>query len=182
MPSGESLFVAAALVLATPAPAAGPYRIDPARSFLVAVTGVFGGRDNVRVRFPVREGRVDYEPQASGRTRIALSVDARSAQGTAAVVSAASAALQPDRFPVISFRSRELDLRGGSAQGLGDLTLHGVTQPVGFTISSEQSADGSGLRLRGHARIRRSDFGLPGSAPLARDTVELCFDVTLRPG
>jgi polyisoprenoid-binding protein YceI len=190
MPPAIVLFLAVALSVGTPelgfaqAPgpvAAGAYRIDPTLSFLVAATGFLGQGNNLRVRFPIREGSVDYEPTVPDRTRIALSVDARSMQGNAAVVRAAGAALEPDRFPLIGFLARELDLRQGSAEVTGDLSLHGVTRPVRFTISSDKAVDGDGVRLRGRGRIRRSDFGLPGSAPFASDTVELRFDVTFRP-
>jgi polyisoprenoid-binding protein YceI len=163
---------------------AGSYRLEAARSSLQAVTGFFGGRDNVRLRFPAVSGQVEYDPAAAERSVVRLEVQSGVIQGDyPAATRAAAFSLEPRRFPVIRFMSRDFDLRrGGEGELTGDLTLHGVTRPVTLAVNVESDGrETRTLRFTGTGQIRRSDFGVRPPAPFARDHIELRFDVTFAP-
>ena len=163
---------------------AGAYRLEPARSSLVAVTGFFGQPDNVRLRFPALSGQVDYDPGAPELSRVRLEVEVASLHGDMPwITRSVLASLEPGRYPVIRFMSRDLDLRRtGSAQISGELTLHGVTRPVALDISIENDGSESRtLRFTGTGHIRRSDFGVRAPGPFSRDRIDLRFDVTFLP-
>ena len=87
--------------------------------------------------------------------------------------------LDARRFPQITFRSTGIIVTGPhAARVTGDVTLHGVTQPL--TLAATLQGAGVdpithkytvGFELSG--RIRRSDFGVKTDLPLVGDDVEL---------
>lgn len=70
-----------------------------------------------------------------------------------------------DHFPTITFRSRRIEPgRDGALRLLGDLTIRGVSRPIGLDLHSEgiiQDPWGSRRAgFSGSVRIKRSDFGI----------------------
>ena len=64
----------------------------------------------------------------------------------------------------------------------GDLTLHGVTQPVTFNVTllpvKNKDEKNAGMVLfKAGTTIRRSDFGMDTLSRVVNDKVELCMSV-----
>lgn len=92
--------------------------------------------------------------------------------------------LLPDRYPDISFRSKEVegkasnneyDLRIG-----GDLTLLGITRHI--DIPTHVILTGNDLRARGEFSINRSDFKVKATSAVhglirVRDRIKFTFDI-----
>jgi polyisoprenoid-binding protein YceI len=161
---------------------AGAYLLEASRSKLIARI-TFLGFANHSTSFSQLGGRLDYNPQEWESTRVLVTVDARSLSGPESVVGREmTALLEPDRFPVILFRSRELVMDHDHPRLVGDLTLHGVTRTITLNLRfpgrrGDEQADRARVVLSGSGRIRRSDFGMAAMRGLVRDQVDLSFEV-----
>jgi len=77
-----------------------------------------------------------------------------------------------EKYPTLTFKSTNIDSTGGADYEVtGDLTLHGVTKPVTFTVEdvSEPSKDPWGnqrIGLSATTKINRKDFGLEWNSAL----------------
>ncbi|MBM4116435.1 YceI family protein [bacterium] len=77
--------------------------------------------------------------------------------------------LETERFPVASFRADSLIAAPGRlAPGetavltlAGELSLHGVTQPLLTPVSVTLSADGAALAVRAEFTVKLADFAIP---------------------
>jgi len=161
------------------------YRVDPARSRLVARTFKDGlaarlAHDHTIEATEVT-GTVEYEPNAPEATRITVEArtvslrvddaDARRALGLAGLPSAsdreeigkamrAPGQLDVGRFSVVRFASSRTERQpDGRLLLTGALTLHGVSREV--TLPVEIRSDGDGFRGQGTLRLQPSAFGIP---------------------
>lgn len=85
-----------------------------------------------------------------------------------------------ENFPDILFVSKGFEWTSAkSALMKGDLTLHGITRAVTFTVElqEESAADNNGVLVKASTRLQRSDFGMDGLSSLVSDTVQLCMTV-----
>jgi polyisoprenoid-binding protein YceI len=93
--------------------------------------------------------------------------------------------LDVEKFPTLTFKSTNIDSTGGADYAVtGDLTLHGVTKSVTFTVEdvSEPSKDPWGnhrIGLSGSTKINRKDFGLTWNSPLETGGVLVGEEVTI---
>lgn len=89
------------------------------------------------------------------------------------------------QYPTITFRSTQARPGSGqTAQVVGDLTLHGVTQPVTLQVSdiSEEITDPWGnprFAATATTQIKRSDFGVTFNAPVESGGVMLSDEVAV---
>jgi polyisoprenoid-binding protein YceI len=88
------------------------------------------------------------------------------------------------RYPEIAFRATSLERLGGDrVEGLGELTIKGVTQPVKLSgILSEPATDPFGrerLGLRLETSIDRTQYGVSWNAPNQSGGDYLANDVKL---
>jgi polyisoprenoid-binding protein YceI len=159
------------------APPAGQFRLDQARSSVIAKVRYLGLLEYA-MRFKRVDGWLDVDPARPGEARLSVSVDARSFDdaGDAATREVASDILDADRRPRITFDAFATGLTGRGAVSLpGRLTFRGLTKPVTFRVTAVQSnapADG-GLAYCATTVIRRSDFGSKSWAGLVGDRIEL---------
>ena len=90
-----------------------------------------------------------------------------------------------EKFPTLSFRSRRVNRVGeGELAVAGDLTIHGVTREVVFTVEgpSAPAKDPWGntrVGLAATTRINRKDFGLTWNAALETGGILVGDDVTI---
>jgi polyisoprenoid-binding protein YceI len=90
-----------------------------------------------------------------------------------------------DQFPTLTFKSTKVTSSGGGDYAVtGDLTLHGVTKSVTFSVEdvSEPSKDPWGnlrIGLSASTKINRKDFGLSWNAALETGGVLVGEDVTI---
>lgn len=80
------------------------------------------------------------------------------------------------QFPAISFTSTSVKPAEGGYEVTGDLTLHGVTKPVTFTLKGGAAAEfPKGVSRTGFSTgqivIKRSDFGVGKPMPVLGDEV-----------
>lgn len=86
------------------------------------------------------------------------------------------------QYPVMTFSSKKVTAApDGSFDVAGNLTLHGVTQPVSFNVKFMGEGDDpwGGFRngFHGHATIRRSDFGMTFMIPGVGDEIRIILSV-----
>jgi polyisoprenoid-binding protein YceI len=153
----------AAVLVASPALAADTYAIDPVHSGVSFKIGHLG-LSNVHGRFDDFGGGFTIDPDASKCsfevTIKTESVDTNNKQRDTHLRS-------PDffnskQFPEITFRSTAVKAVEGGYEVTGDLTLHGVTKPVTFSLKGGKTAEfPKGVTRTGYTGdlvIKRSDF------------------------
>jgi len=84
------------------------------------------------------------------------------------------------RYPQMTFHSSQVQFAGdGRAVANGELTLHGVTRPVGLAISGlgcpGVRTAGDSCSFSAHARIKRSDFGFAHGLLTGGDMVDIAI-------
>jgi polyisoprenoid-binding protein YceI len=80
------------------------------------------------------------------------------------------------QFATISFKSTQVKKSEAAYEVTGDLTLHGVTKPVTFTIAHTGTANSRGKEIVGFettVEIKRSEFGMTNMIGPAGDEVRL---------
>jgi polyisoprenoid-binding protein YceI len=88
--------------------------------------------------------------------------------------------LDAGRFAEIVFVSSSVKPSGESAYTVdGNLTLHGATHPLAFTVSLLNG------HYKGKARLKQTDFGIPpislfGGSVKVKDEIEISFDIVLK--
>jgi polyisoprenoid-binding protein YceI len=129
---------------------------------------------NVRGEFTRLSGGIAYDPADPANSSIdatidAASVNTREAQRDAHLKSADF--FDVERFPTLTFRSKEVAVRDGEGNVKGDLTMHGVTREVvlrveGPTPESKDPWGNMRIGATATAKINRKDFGLNWNAAL----------------
>jgi polyisoprenoid-binding protein YceI len=88
-----------------------------------------------------------------------------------------------ERYPELSFESREVELSGESLTVRGDITIRGITHPVELkgTVSEPLTdyANRGRIGLQLEASIDRTAFGVDWNAPLPSGEPALANDVKL---
>ena len=87
--------------------------------------------------------------------------------------------LHPSKYPIINFRSTNIQEKDGTYHVKGELTLHGVTRPIEFDAKTTTGKD-----LKGRVTIAQKDFGIkPYKALLGtlkvKNEVDIAFDLSL---
>ncbi len=84
-----------------------------------------------------------------------------------------------ERFPELTFRSRDIRLDGEQVEVDGEITIKGVTKPIVLTGSvTGPVADRIGIELE--TVVDRREFGLDWNAPLPTGGFAVGNDVTIR--
>lgn len=162
--------------------APGAYVLDQRRANLTVRLNILGAYAYA-TRFTRLDGSFTFDPARLGSAQVTINVDPRSMVDQASIVGRRMLAiLDPDRFPTITFVSRELRFTDGRPALLGSLTMHGVTRPVTLGMAfhgATPESPGAAVRTRfsGTGRIRRSDFGMATLHGLAGDQIDLAFQV-----
>ncbi|MGA3096638.1 MAG: YceI family protein [Bryobacteraceae bacterium] len=129
---------------------------------------------NVRGEFTKLSGSIAYDPADPASSSIDATIDAasintREAQRDAHLKSADF--FDVERFPVLTFRGKEVGIRDGEGTVKGDLTMHGVTREVvlrveGPTPEAKDPWGNMRIGATATAKINRKDFGLNWNAAL----------------
>lgn len=149
---------------------------------------------HVKGEFTKVTGTVVYDEADPSASKIEASIDAstistRDAQRDGHLKSADF--LDVEKFPEITFKSNKVTSTGGGTFDMsGDLTIHGVSQPVTLKVEefTAEVKDPWGNMRRGSSadtRINRKDFGLAWNAALEAggfligDTLDIHIDIEL---
>ena len=169
----RSAFAAAALLAAVSAAQAAEWKILPGGTLTFA--GAQAG-EKFWGRFDRFDARISFDPEKLAEAKIVVTVD---------VASAATGDKQRDTalpdadwfdisaFPQARFESRRVTRTATGYEAVGDLTLRGVRKEIRlpFTLA----IDGRKAEAKGHADLRRDDFGV-GQGQWASDEW-ISFDV-----
>ncbi|MFL6451749.1 MAG: YceI family protein [Bryobacteraceae bacterium] len=169
------------------------WKVDPNHS-----TAGFAVRhmmvSTVHGSFSGLKGTVEYDPANLGASKANLTIDAttvdtRNENRDKDLRSAKF--FDVEKYPTITFVSKHVIPEGQSKfQLVGDMTMHGVTKEVTFTVEGPMPAvkDAKGSLHSGAtatAKINRKDFGLTWSGPLegggvtVGDEVELTVEIEM---
>jgi polyisoprenoid-binding protein YceI len=178
------------------------YRFDPARSrftvqaFADGLLSFLGHSPT----FAIRDfaGAVEFVDDLIARMRLELSVGAQSLAALGDLPAGdrreieertRQEVLESGAFPEVTFRGAAADVEkvetGRYRMALeGTLTLRGVTRP--YRGEAELTMFADGLRLRGEAGLRVSEFGIApvtalGGTLRLKDAVKFVFDLAGRP-
>lgn len=166
------------------------YAIDPAHSAVhFSVRHMM--LSNVRGEFTKLSGSISYNPENAAGSSIDASIDAtsintRNADRDTHLKSADF--LDVEKFPTITFKSRQIELNSDGAKVTGDLTIHGVTREITLDVEGPTSEvkDPWGKQRVGAsatAKLSRKDFGLVWNATLETggvmvgDEVKITIDI-----
>jgi polyisoprenoid-binding protein YceI len=129
---------------------------------------------NVRGEFTRLSGSIAYDPDDPANSSVDATIDAasintRDPQRDAHLKSADF--FDVERFPTLTFRGKEIEVRDGEGKVKGDLTIHGVTREAVLHVEGptpEAKDPWGNLRIgaTAAAKINRKDFGLTWNAAL----------------
>lgn len=163
-------------------PAAGQYRVDPARSSAAFRTRHLFGLGTVSGTLTVASGEITLDPavpQAAVTAVVsAASFDTGSRARDRDVRSARF--LNAEQYPDITFRSGNLTMADGCWLLAGDLTVHDVTRAVTLAVESVEPA-GVGFRARATTRVDRYAYGLTAAKGMAARYLDIALSVTAQP-
>ena len=166
------------------------YTIDPTHSAVhFSVRHLM--LSNVRGEFTKLSGTIKFDAADAVHSSIEASIDAtslntRDEKRDGHIKSADF--LDVEKFPAITFHSKQIKLGNDSAKVTGDLTIHGVTREVTLDIEgpSVEIKDPWGKQRVGAtatAKLNRKDFGLTWNATLETggvmvgDEVKVTIDI-----
>ena len=150
---------------ASPLTGTATWTIDTAHSELTFRVRHLAGR--VRGQFDTWQGTIEADPDnlSHGTAKITVetaSINTGNADRDAHLRSADF--FEVEKYPTIEFTSSRLEMDGEDIKLWGDLTLHGVTQPVVLkgTYGGIVNDPWGGRRINFEAKgkINRKDFGL----------------------
>jgi polyisoprenoid-binding protein YceI len=87
--------------------------------------------------------------------------------------------LDVQRYPQMIYRSSRIELTNDRAVASGQLTLHGVTQPVELTVSFQNCSSTGVCQFSAHGHIKRSEYGLPHGFWSGGDQVDIYISGTV---
>jgi len=87
--------------------------------------------------------------------------------------------LDAQHYPFMTYRAERILLGDDWATATGLLTLHGVTREVVLSVSLHGCEPSGDCQFAAHARIRRSDFGLPHGFWSGGDQVQISIGGTV---
>jgi polyisoprenoid-binding protein YceI len=142
----------------------------------------------VKGQFTVVKGVLALDEADLTNSRIEASVDAasihtRDEQRDAHLKSADF--FDVEKFPTLSFKSTKVTrLADGELAVAGDLTIHGVTRNVVFTVEGPTAPGkdpwgNTRIGLSATTKINRKDFGLTWNSPLETGGILVGDEVTL---
>lgn len=162
------------------------YQIDPSHSSAgfsvkhMMIAKVHGG-------FEKLSGKLQFDPKSLAETSIevtieAASINTREAQRDTHLKSPDF--FDVEKYPQITFKSRQFEKAGDGYKVVGDLTIHGVTKQVALEMESptQEIKDPWGntkIAVSGTTKIKRKDFGLTWNAALEAGGVLVGDDVTI---
>ena len=150
----------------SPLAVAADYEIDPSHAFIQFHISHLGF-STVAGRFNQFKGNFSWDKENPAASKIALTIDTASIDSNWAERDKHLRGrdfLDVEQFPEAKFESvsYEGDENGGLL--LGNLTLHGVTKPIGIKVSAigEGKDPWGGYRagFSGTAELTRADFGM----------------------
>ena len=173
--------------LATPQTSTTTWNIDPVHSvaeFKVKHMMI----SNVKGQFTALTGVLTLDESDPTRSRIEATIDAasintREAQRDAHLKSADF--FDVEKFPALTFKSTSVKRTGDDElAATGDLTIHGVTRPVLFSVEGPTAPakdpwGNTRIGLSATTKVNRKDFGLHWNSTLETGGILVGEEVTI---
>jgi len=163
---------------------ADTYTVDPVHSsisFMISHVGI----SNIHGRFNDFSGKFTIDSADPARSSFTLSIPISSIDTNN--VKRDQHLRAPDyfnakQFPTMSFQSTNVKAVDGGYEVTGDLTLHGVTRPVSFTLKGgdkvvEFPKKTKRIGFVSSFSIRRSEFGVTADLKLLGDEVPIVIGI-----
>lgn len=159
----------------------GRYDLDPEHSSITFDIDHFR-YSRFEIRFDRKQGELDWNAGGLENSTTSITIDAASIDTNVPLVDKmlkSASMLDVERYPDIRFVSTHFE-RTGEARGTltGNLTIHGVTQPVtldvtfnGFAPDPLTKKDTLGFSAEGH--FSRAKFGLATWYPAVGDDIHV---------
>jgi polyisoprenoid-binding protein YceI len=185
--SRASLVLMATLAMALSAAAqSDTWKIDPQHTsvqFAVRHLEV----STVRGAFTKVSDSATYDSKHPAKTTLEVTIDAASVDTRVAMRDndlRSANFLDVEKYPTITFRSKQAVADKGKLKITGDLTIHGVTKEVALDVDgpTQEIKDPMGNRRMGataSTKINRKDFGVNGAPALAGDELTITIDAEL---
>jgi len=171
----------------TPQTSTTTWSIDPAHSvaeFKVKHMMI----SNVKGHFPKVSGTLTLDESGLTKARVeatieAASIETRDPQRDAHLKSADF--FDVEKFPTLSFKSTRVNIiRDGELNVEGDLTIHGVTRKVLFTVEgptppAKDPWGNTRVAVSATTKINRKDFGLTWNSALETGGILVGEEVTI---
>ena len=157
------------------------YEID-ANHTQVQFTYTHLGFSHLSARLNQASGRFDFDPAKPAMSSIDVQIPMASlSTGVPRLDTDLSSAdfFEVAKFPTASFKSNKVTVLGKNKLNVaGDLSIHGVTRPVVFAVTVNNTGvhpmrKVPAVGLDASATIKRSDFGVGGMIPAVLDEVQL---------
>lgn len=182
------LLIPAILLLGATTATAAPTRYALERDASQVGFVVDFGPDKITGSLPVASADIVLDFDNPPDSHVTVVLDTRGASASFPFASQAlrgPKVLATDRFPTLTFSTRDMRADGRKARVRGDVTIRGITRPVmldGQIFRQEGSASGDLSRLAVHlsGTLRRSDFGADGWADMVGNNVALDIRVRIR--
>jgi polyisoprenoid-binding protein YceI len=163
------------------------WNIDPAHSvaeFKVKHMMI----SNVKGNFSKIAGALTFDESSLANSHVEATIDAatietRDANRDAHLKTAEF--LDTEKYPTMSFKSTSIGIvKDGELAVAGDLTLHGVTLPVTFSVEgptppAKDPWGNTRIAVSATAKISRKDFGLTWNSTLETGGILIGDEVTL---
>jgi polyisoprenoid-binding protein YceI len=157
---------------------AGEYKMDHAHSTLIFRVSHMGF-SHYTARFRHFDAKLQFDPRNLAATQLTATIDPRSIETDYPDPKysfneelAGEHFLDAAKFPEIAFRTTQVEDLGNQAMRVhGELTLHGVTQPIVLEATYNGGYSGhpmdpqARVGFSAHGTLRRSDFGISGGIP-----------------
>lgn len=145
-------------------------RIDDGHSTVLFRIPVWGGVSEISCRFTDYAATIDWDAADPTRSSVTARIDVASlSTGTDSRDARLRSAefFDTARFPEIVFRSTAVERRASGLVATGELTMHGVTQPIELAFAIVEAAVGAeprelSLALQASTRLDRHAFGIGG--------------------
>jgi polyisoprenoid-binding protein YceI len=143
---------------------------------------------HVKGHFAKVSGALTLDESNLAKSHIEVSIDAasietRDGQRDAHLRSADF--LDVEKFPTLSFKSERISIvHDGELAVEGDLTIHGVTRKVVFTVEGptppmKDPWGNTRVAVSGTTKINRKDYGLPWNAALETGGILVGEEITI---
>jgi polyisoprenoid-binding protein YceI len=172
-----------------PQPPAGQYYLDKSHTSVVFRVSHLGF-SNYTANFSRVDGTLKFDPANPGAMQVEATIDPTSLALNAPPAGFHDALMgsswfEAAKFPKITFRSTKVEVTGPqSAKVTGDLSLHGVSQPVVLEVTYNggyppMSFDPGGARIgfSAHGVLKRSAFGMGYGVPAPGSTMGVSDEV-----
>lgn len=171
----------ASTICTTAAASPVTFSVDPSHA-MPRITYTHFGFSSQLVRFEKMDGKIILDLDAKSGS-LDLTVDMDSLNGGLAVLNKhlkSADLLDVGTFPTAAFKSTQVVFDGDRPVAInGNLTLHGVTQPVTFTVTAFKHGPHGFLQNReaiggnATATVSRTAFGVGRFAPNVSDEVTI---------